>query len=361
MSARTPQGSPRAASRHSLACILPPDLLIELARGADAAHRDSLLSTLAIDQGLRVARAEIAARTLQHPTAVGRTTAGGAPTRRIYDQAHSSDQVPGRLVRSEGDPPDADHSVNQAYDNFGYTYALYWDIFHRDSIDDQGMPLEGLVHFGTNYDNAFYDGAGHMFFGDGDGKTLTDTTKGTDVVGHELTHGVTQHEANLTYSGQSGALNESCSDVFGVLVKQYHLGQSAQQADWLIGADIVGPLLSPALRSMKAPGTANQYDHQPATMDGYVRTTTDNGGVHTNSGIPNRAFYLVATGIGGNAWEAPGQIWYDTLADPRLRPNATFSSFAGLTLRSARSRYGTASREANAVSSAWDAVKVRTH
>ena len=356
---RTCRGSEPAMFGRSLACILPPDLLIELARSADQDHREVLLSTLAIDQGLRVSRAEVAARTLPHPTALQRPTAGGAPNRKIFDQAHSSDQTPGMLVRSEGDPASTDQSVNQAYDNFGYTYALYWDIFHRDSIDDQGMPLEGLVHFGTDYDNAFYDGAGHMYFGDGDGKTLTDTTKGTDVVGHELTHGVTQHEANLTYSGQSGALNESCSDVFGVLVKQYHLGQSAQQADWLIGADIVGPLLSPALRSMKAPGTANQYDHQPATMDGYVRTTTDNGGVHTNSGIPNHAFYLVATEIGGNAWEAPGQIWYDTLADPRLHPNATFSSFAGLTLRSARSRYGATSSEANAVASAWDAVKVR--
>lgn len=345
-------------TRHSLACILPPDLLIELARSAEPEHRNALLSTLAIDQGFRTARAEIAARTIARPATLAQATVGGAPTRRIYDQAHSSDQTPGTLVRSEGEPPSTDPSVNQAHDNFGYTYALYWDVFHRDSIDGHGMPLEGLVHFGTDYDNAFWDNAGHMFFGDGDGKTLTDTTKGTDVVGHELTHGVTQHEANLTYSGQSGALNESCSDVFGELVEQYHLGQTAQQADWLIGADIVGPLLSPALRSMKAPGTANKYDHQPATMDGYVQTTTDNGGVHTNSGIPNHAFYLVATTIGGNAWEAAGQIWYDTITDPRLRPNATFSSFAALTLRAARTRYGAASAEANAIKSAWDAVKV---
>jgi Zn-dependent metalloprotease len=344
-------------TRHPLACIVPPDLLIELAR-TESEQRDALLSTLAIDQGFRTARAEIAARTITLPAALAQATGGGTPTRRIYDQAHSSDQTLGTLVRSEGDPPSTDPSVNQAYANFGYTYALYWDVFHRDSIDGQGMPLEGLVHFGTDYDNAFWDNAGHMFFGDGDGKTLTDTTKGTDVIGHELTHGVTQHEANLTYSGQSGALNESCSDVFGEMVEQYHLGQTAEQADWLIGADIVGPLLSPALRSMKAPGTANKYDHQPATMDGYVQTTTDNGGVHTNSGIPNHAFYLVATTIGGNAWEAAGQIWYDTITDPRLRPNANFSSFAGLTLRAARARYGAASAEANAVKSAWDAVKV---
>jgi Zn-dependent metalloprotease len=179
-------------------------------------------------------------------------------------------------------------------------------VFNRDSIDDQGMPILGLVHYGTNYDNAFWDGQGHMYFGDGDGQLLTDTTKRLDVIGHELTHGVTQYEADLTYSGQSGALNESISDVFGSLVKQYTLSQSADEADWLIGADIVGPVLAPALRSMKAPGTANAHDTQPADMDHYVDTTSDNGGVHINSGIPNHAFYVTATTLGGNAWEAPG-------------------------------------------------------
>jgi Zn-dependent metalloprotease len=253
----------------------------------------------------------------------------------------------------------ADASINQAYDNFGYTYSLYWDVFHRDSIDDQGMQIDGLVHYGTDYDNAFWDGAGHMFFGDGDGELLTDTTKGIDVVGHELTHGVTQNEANLTYSGQSGALNESISDVFGSLVKQFQLKQTADQADWLIGADIVGPQLAPALRSMKAPGTANKYDSQPADMDHYVDTASDNGGVHTNSGIPNRAFYVAADTLGGNAWEGPGQIWYDTLTDPRLKPDATFARFAAITLRQARSRYGTSSPQADAVQAGWDAVKVK--
>jgi len=116
-----------------------------------------------------------------------------------------------------------------------------------------------------------------MFFGDGDGLYLTDTTKSLDVIGHELVHGITQHEANLTYSGQSGALNESLSDVFGSLVKQYRKKQTAAKADWLIGKDIVGPELKPALRSMKAPGTANQYDDQPADMDNYLHTSADNG------------------------------------------------------------------------------------
>lgn len=347
-----------AMRRHRLACILPPDLLVSLARDAEPALRDALLNTLAIDQGFRVARAETAARMIVPPTVLQSMAVGGTPNRKIYDQQQSSASTPGVLVRSEGDPQSKDPSVNQAYEGLGYTYALYWQVFHRNSIDGQGMELDGLVHFGTDYDNAYWDDAGHMFFGDGDGVYLTDTTKGVDVIGHELSHGVTQHEANLTYSGQSGALNESFSDAMGALVEQYHLGQTADNADWLIGKDIVGPQLAPALRSMKAPGSANRHDNQPSTMDGYVQTASDNGGVHTNSGIPNHAFYLVATTIGGPAWKAAGQIWYDTISDPRLKPNATFSSFAALTLRSARSRFGTNSAEVDAVKSAWEQVKV---
>jgi Zn-dependent metalloprotease len=183
---------------------------------------------------------------------------------------------------------------------------------------------------------------------------LTQTTAGIDVIGHELTHGVTQHEANLTYSGQSGALNESVSDVFGIQVKQRVLGQDVTQSDWLIGADIVGPELQPALRSMAAPGTANPHDDQPADMDHYA----PGGDVHTNSGIPNHAFFVVATTLGGHAWDAAGPIWYATVCDPALHPGASFAQFAKLTLKHAQRDYGQGSSEATAVRAGWDAVKV---
>lgn len=338
-------------------CILPPDLLLELAHAGTGAQRSALLRTVALDHSFRLMRAELVGRReVRAPAVCG--PGGGRPCREIFDQHHSTDPAPGTLVRSEGDDPVADQSVNRAYDAFGSTYDLYWSVFGRDSIDNRGMTIQGLVHYGTDYDNAFWDGEGHMFFGDGDGQTLTDTTAGIDVIGHELTHGVTQHEANLTYSGQSGALNESVSDVFGIMVKQRVLGQSAAESDWLIGADIVGPTLAPALRSMKAPGTANKYDKQPATMDGYVRTATDNGGVHTNSGIPNHAFYVLATTLGGNTWDAPGRIWYATLTDPDLESSATFSQFAALTVAKAGELFGAGSAEAQATTAAWDAVKV---
>ena len=338
-----------------LQCIVPPGLLHKLAQtGADEVRR-AALETLALDAQFRMARAEAAARRggrLAKPVTFARV--GGQPQRTICDQHHKQAQVPGKVARAEGQDPVADAAVNQAYDGLGATYDYYWSNFQRDSIDGQGMPLFGLVHYGTRYDNAFWDNAGHMFFGDGDGKLLTETTAGIDVIGHELTHGVTQHEANLVYSGQSGALNESISDVFGIQVKQRALGQTVEESDWLIGAEIVGPELSPALRSMKEPGTANPHDDQPADMGGYV----DGGDVHVNSGIPNRAFCVVATTLGGHSWEAAGPIWYATLCDARLSSTATFSDFAKLTVLHAQQAYGQSSGQAEAVRAGWDAVQV---
>ncbi|MDQ6670100.1 MAG: M4 family metallopeptidase [Chloroflexota bacterium] len=342
-------------NRQPLQCILPPDLLASLARTGDDTIRAAALDTLQLDQLFRVARAEMAARRggpLARPITFARL--GGQAQRTIYDQQHSTAQTPGKVARTEGQPPVADTAVNQAYDGFGFTYSFYWSKFQRDSIDGQGQPILGMVHYGTNYDNAFWDNVRHMFFGDGDGQILTQTTAGIDVVGHELTHGVTQHEANLTYSGQSGALNESISDVFGIQVKQFALGQDVAQSDWLIGADIVGPALKPALRSMKAPGTANPHDTQPSTMDGYVQ----GGDVHSNSGIPNHAFYVAATTLGGHAWDAAGPIWYATLTDRGLASGSTFQDFARLTLAHAQRAYGSTSAEASAVKAGWDAVKV---
>ncbi len=340
-----------------LACFVPPDLLDEIARTTkDAQLRRSALNSLAIDATIRTQRAENAARGIAAPT---RANAGsGVPQRFIHDQKNNGDQVPGAVVRAEGQSEVADAAINQAYDNFGDTYKFYWEVLHRDSIDDQGMPIHGMVHYDTAYNNAFWDGEGHMWFGDGDGEMFSHFTNSLDVIGHELTHGVTQYTANLAYSGQSGALNESLSDVFGALVKQYTRKQTADQADWLIGPDIVGPELAPALRSMKAPGTANKYDKQPATMDDFVITNRDNGGVHTNSGIPNRAFYLAATAIGGFAWEVAGRIWYAAMNDARLRPNSRFAAFAQATIRAAATFGGADGDATKAVTEAWRTVKV---
>ena len=286
--------------------------------------------------------------------------------RAVHDSQHTS-TLPGKLVRGEGKPATSDHSVNRAYDGLGATWQLYWSAFQRDSLDAKGLALVASVHYQEQYDNAFWDGQ-QMVFGDGDGTYFNDFTISVDVIGHELAHGVTQYTAGLTYVTQSGALNESLSDCFGSMVKQQVLGQDAADADWLIGEGLFTENVNGvALRSMKAPGTAYDdpvvgKDPQPADMDGYVKLPADsqhdNGGVHTNSGIPNRAFYLAATGIGGTSWQGAGLVWYDVVTGSKVTKDIDFAGFAALTVEAAESRFGAGSREAKAVQDAWQTVKV---
>ncbi|HET6672113.1 MAG TPA: M4 family metallopeptidase [Agromyces sp.] len=282
------------------------------------------------------------------------------PDRRISD-AEGDDTLPGRLVRREGEPPTGDDAVDEAYIGLGDTFELFARVFARDSIDGAGMPLEATVHYGEHYDNAFWDGE-RMVFGDGDGQVFRGFTSSLSVVGHELTHGVTERTAKLRYQGQSGALNEHVSDVFGALVEQYSMGQDAASATWLIGEGVFTDLVEGrGIRSMKEPGTAYDdeilgRDPQPDHFDRYVETDDDNGGVHLNSGIPNRAFALAAIELGGFAWEEVGRIWYDVLTSGRLRPNSDFRHFARETVRAAHERNGPVSREARAVEGGWAAV-----
>jgi Zn-dependent metalloprotease len=271
---------PHHNTHHStVACIIPPRLLERLARGGNK-QRDSALRTLSIDATLRTTRVHNAlAGKGRNRTTVLQSVTPGKPSRTIFDCGNKLPASDPKIVRREGSRASKDVTVNEAYDGLGDTYAFYWDQFQRDSIDDQGMPLHGWVHYGEGYDNAFWDG-NEMVFGDGD--MFDRFTKSLDVIGHELTHGVTEKEAGLQYLNQSGALNESVSDVFGSLIKQYTLGQSAGDADWLIGAGLLAPRVTGvALRSMKEPGTAYDddvlgKDPQPATMDDYVHTGRDN-------------------------------------------------------------------------------------
>lgn len=293
------------------------------------------------------------------PTTPPEPVAPGQPDRTVGD-AHGTETLPGEVVRREGDAPTGDAAADEAYAGLGATYALFAEVFGRASIDGAALPLLATVHYGTDYDNAFWDGE-QMVFGDGDGQVFGRFTASLSVIGHELSHGVTQYTADLVYEGQSGALNESISDVFGVLVEQHSRGADAATATWLVGEGLfTDQVEGTALRSLKAPGTAYDddvlgRDPQPATMADYVDTTDDNGGVHLNSGIPNHAFYLVATALGGNAWDAAGSIWYDTITGD-LSPTATFEEFAAATAAAAAARFGDDSREVRAVRDAWSAV-----
>ncbi|MBZ4318114.1 M4 family metallopeptidase [Streptomyces huiliensis] len=350
-------------ARRPFCTIIPPHVLDRLATSDDPRHFEPARRTLEHDGALRTRRRVTAIRGITVEAEAEAAATTDTPNRTIYDAGHRT-RLPGEKVHDEGGAPCQDATVNRAHAGLGATYDLFFKVYGRRSIDDRGLPLNATVHYGQEYNNAFWDGD-QMVFGDGDGEIFLDFTLPVDVIGHELTHGVTQHTANLEYYGQSGALNESLSDVFGSLIKQYALGQTTAQADWLIGEGLLAPKVhGTALRSMKAPGTAYDdprlgKDPQPAVMDDYVRTSRDNGGVHINSGIPNHAFYLLATALGGNAWERAGKIWYATLTGGELASDADFATFARLSAAASRTLFGEGD-ETRAVLKAWSQVGVPT-
>lgn len=339
--------------------IVPPYLLLRIAETqeprlaeAAAAARRALLHDIPI-------------RTLRGVATEWPKFPGRAELQRTISTADHTETLPGRVVRAEGDEPTGDNATDEAYDGLGHTHSFFSSAYSRASVDNAGLPLHGTVHYGDAYDNAFWDGS-QMVFGDGDGEIFNRFTLSLSVIGHELVHGVTQYTTNLVYQGQSGALNESISDVFGALVEQHTAGQTTDAASWLIGEGLFTDLVQgTAIRSLKAPGTAYDddvlgTDPQPDHMDDFIATTDDNGGVHLNSGIPNRAFYLTASTLGGFAWERAGLIWYDTITAGSLPANSDFARFATATADAASARFGDGSEEHRAVTQAWQAVGVHS-
>lgn len=347
--------------RH-LCTVVPPFLLRRLAEAPQRAT--SRIGTSAPDSASRTLRHDADFRRRRRPSlAVGAPASAGLD--RAVSDAGNEQTLPGRLVRAEGAPATGDDAVDEAYDGLGSTYALFDEMYGRSSLDGAGLRLDATVHYGRQYDNAFWDGQ-RMVFGDGDGEVFARFTLSASVIGHELAHGFTQYTAGLVYADQAGALNESVSDVFGVLVEQHAARQTAQQASWLVGEGLFLPAVQGrALRSMAAPGTAYDddvlgTDPQPGSMADYVRTTADNGGVHINSGIPNRAFHLAAVALGGFAWERAGQVWFDVLTGGTLAADADFAAFAAATVDAAAVRYGDGSDVQRAVRAGWTEVGVVT-
>jgi hypothetical protein len=302
---------------------------------------------LAVDDALRAARSGSSAARV--------APAAGAPAWTVHT-AEGGTELPGRAVRAAGEPASGDVAVDEAATGVTSALALFAEVYGRDSYDGHGAPVSLTVHYGRDYDNAFWDGS-QLVFGDGDGRVFGRFTKPVDVLGHELTHAVTEHSAALRYQGQPGALNESVSDVFAACLKQRLLGQTAAEADWLIGAGLFAPGINArGLRDMAEPGTAYDdpalgRDPQPADMDHFVVTEDDSGGVHLNSGIPNRAFALAARAIGGTSWDGAGRVWYAALTGGEVGPDTDFAGFAAATVAAA-------GEHADAVRDAWAAVGV---
>jgi Zn-dependent metalloprotease len=315
-------------SFHKCHCMyVPPQVLENLARAGIENARLSL-------QQSKISRAQRSAKIVDMAVFAG-IAPPGEGTRKVYDcEKQWVKRV--KLVRDEGDSATDDDAVNGAYDYAGTVRDYFKDVLNRSSYDNAGSDMIINVHYGVNYMNAFWDGD-ELTFGDGDGTIFVNFIKSLDVVAHEFGHGVTQFTADLEYYSQSGALNEHFSDVFGSAITQFALRQDAGNADWLIGNEIMGPdLYGESLRSMKAPGTAYDNalmgkDPQPDHMRDYYAGTSDNQGVHINSGIPNKAFYFVAGAIGT---DKATLIWYHALKN--LWGTANFNEAVGVIVESAR-------------------------
>jgi len=355
---------------HPVCTVIPPHIFEYMAEHADSpAHRELAVRALAQAATMHDRREEEAVRTTDLDARAGwgsvAVLAPIAVHRQLYT-ANGTVSLPGERVQKDGVPVSTDIAVEEADAGAKATADFYESIFGRSSVDGRGKTLVSTVHYSHRFDNAFWDGA-QMVYGDGDGTLFERFTKCVDVIGHELTHGVTQYTARLVYHNQAGALNESISDVFGTMVKQKLQKQTAAAADWLIGEGLF--VHKPGanrrgLRSMKAPGTAYDdpstigSDPQPATMNGYVRLPDtqagDWGGVHINSGIPNRAFYEAAVRFGGYSWEKAGRIWYNALTGGALPATATFADMRDVTVAAAKKLFGSAAGQI--VGDAWAVV-----
>ena len=237
---------------------------------------------------------------------------------------------------------------------------FYTDVFGRDSITGDGMPLEICVHYGDRLNNALWDGA-QFLFGDGDGRIYLPFAQSLEVVAHELSHAMIDSTSGLAYSGESGALNESFADVMAAMVVQREADVTVEQASWVMGADVLNPALGLAgIRSFKtAPVFQNhpnlKSDTQPKHYDDYVEDPDEDWMVHANAGIPNHAFYLSATRLGGKAWEVAGQIWFEAFV--KLVPTADFVAAAQKTIWTAEAFQNPEAAEA--FREAWAAVGIK--
>ena len=203
------------------------------------------------------------------PTAVNALAAAAPPAVLVFDCQHGT-ALPGTQIATPGTSADA--SAKRAFDETTAVANFYQTVFGRNSLDDAGMTLLSSIHFSVNYNNAGWTGT-QMKYGDGDGNIFVDFTKSNDVIGHELTHGVTQYSSGFAYTNQAGGLNESMSDVFGSMFRQWRANQTVSAADWLIGKEIMGPGAIArgftCLRDMSNPAASHCLAPQPTTFSQY--------------------------------------------------------------------------------------------
>jgi vibriolysin len=281
--------------------------------------------------------------------------------RKVYS-ANNGTTTPGTLKRSEGQAPVGDAHVDTNYDKLGETYNCYKTLFGRDSYNNAGATLISTVHYSSNYVNAYWDGT-QMVYGDGDGTTSKPLGLDSDVTTHELTHAVTSSESNLTYSGESGGLNESMSDIFSGVCESWVSGTWSTATDvFIIGEDIWTPATAgDGLRYMDDPAKdGSSLDYYPDYSSGVD--------VHYSSGISNLVFALLSKGgthprgktsnvVPAIGPEKAGRIFYKANTD-LFTASTTFEQAKTYMVQAADALYGVGSAESTAVTEAWKAVGV---
>lgn len=348
------------SNRYGCICFaLPAKLLKHLADKSSGADRERLHSQIHHSARLRAQRA------VQSQDRPAPKRGKQALHRQVFD-AQGQTFLPGQLLRDEDDPPSHDKEANDAYKNIGIALQFYQSVLGRDSVDGAGMRIDTTVHYGVRFVNAMWTGE-QMIVGDGDGQHVSGLARSLGVIAHELSHGVTQHIVRgglgvvkvqgqaPALKGEAGALNESFSDVFASMIKQWHANEDAQGADWLLGEDVLEPHAGRAIRSLKEPGNTRltwSGDDQIKDFSRY-RPTDD---AHKASGIANHAFYVAATGAGGKSWETLGAVWLK--AFDRLHARATFLEAAHATIEVAAALHGKRSAAHEAVKAGWKKVKV---
>ncbi len=273
---------------------------------------------------------------------------GGAMTLSLKNQDYTQNSSIFHNISSDNSW--SDPGLVSAHHNMLVTYNYYSNTFSRKAIDDKNGAIVSIIHVtqnGHGMDNAFWNGSGKvMIYGDGDTK-FKPLAGGIDVAGHEMTHGVINNTADLIYQFQSGALNESLADVFGVMVDTRNL---------TIGEDVMQPGQGTCLRDMADPHNTAGGSHQPAHMNEFKDLTADqdNGGVHVNSGIPNKACALLINQLGRDKVQ---KMYYRALTNYLTR-NSQFTDCRIAVQSAAKDLFGTGSTEFNAVGPAFDAVGI---
>jgi len=355
----TEEAPRRGEQRGGCGCFIVPQKVLERFakdKKLSAKERQHFADAVKIEREWRRAReanAQLAHLTASAlPTGLTASAAAAAPAVLVFNCGHGT-TLPGVPIANPGSSSDG--AAKRAFAETTQVVKFYQSLFGRNSLDNAGMTLISSIHYGVKYNNAGWTGS-QMKYGDGDGNIFIDFTKSTDVIGHELTHGVTQFTAGFGYSNQAGGLNESMSDVFGSMFRQWRAKQTVQSADWLIGKEIMGPGAKArgftCLRDMADPAASHCLAPQPTKFSQYQNGMDP----HDSSGIPNLAFYKAAMGVGGKSWEKTGQIWYQALTGFAPSPNMKMKAFADRTREVAKTLYPATPAIASAVDQAWKGV-----